>query len=159
MIHQSLKGMTIHQLFEQSGRAMLILGAPGSGKTFTLLELCRDLLFQAEQHPDNPIPVILNLSTWAEKEAPLTDWIVEQMVDEYQLSRPVTREWLQHNHLCLLLDGLDEVREEVRNDCVIAINNFRRTHQVPLVVLQSNQRLQHSQNASQSNCCSCNSAP
>ena len=37
-------GTKISGVFEQTGRLLLILGEPGSGKTITLLELARDLL-------------------------------------------------------------------------------------------------------------------
>lgn len=125
---------TIQELFDKSGRAMLILGAPGSGKTFTLLELCRDLLREAEQDTGAAVPVVLNLSTWAEKRPPLAEWTVERMWWEYGLARPVSRAWLEQEQFCLLLDGLDEVQESARGACVEAINQFKAQHAAGLVV-------------------------
>lgn len=115
-------------LFRSSGRALLILGAPGSGKTFTLLELCKPLLEGAEADPRRPVPVVLNLSTWAQKQAPLADWIVDEMWRQYDLNKQVTPVWLTADHLTLLLDGLDEVAADARDACVRAINAFRESH-------------------------------
>lgn len=124
----------IADVFREGGRALLILGAPGSGKTFTLLELCRPILEGAEVDPHRPVPVILNLSTWAQDRGALADWIADEMWRQYGLSRQVTPVWLNAGHLVLLLDGLDEVASDARDACVQAINNFRETHDAGMVV-------------------------
>src|SRR5271165_3976004 len=48
-------GNSMAMIFEQFGGALLILGAPGSGKTTVLLELARDLLAKAQQDESYPI--------------------------------------------------------------------------------------------------------
>ena len=50
-------GTPVLDLFQRSGRKLLILGAPGAGKTIMLLELLRDLLTQADNDEHEPIPV------------------------------------------------------------------------------------------------------
>ncbi|GAB4376024.1 MAG: hypothetical protein Kow00121_22440 [Elainellaceae cyanobacterium] len=62
-----LENTSVISVFDQigSGRSLLILGEPGSGKTITLLQLARDLVDRAEQDADYLIPVVLNLSSWA----------------------------------------------------------------------------------------------
>ena len=50
-------------LLEQSGRALLILGEPGSGKPATLLDLTRSLLEKAEAEHSQPVLVVLNLAS------------------------------------------------------------------------------------------------
>jgi hypothetical protein len=121
-------------VFRRSGQALLILGAPGSGKTITLLELCEPLLEQAEADPREPVPVVLNLSTWAQQQPPFAEWITEEMWRQYGLGKHVTPVWLDADHLILLLDGLDEVRPGARDACVRAINAFRETHGAGMVV-------------------------
>ena len=64
-------GKPILEIFDEADRALLILGTPGSGKTTTLLKLARDLAARAEQDPTEPIPVIFNLSSWAQRRPPL----------------------------------------------------------------------------------------
>lgn len=124
----------IADIFRAAGRALLILGAPGSGKTVTLLELCRPVLEGAEADPRRPVPVVLNLSTWAQKQAPLADWIADEMWRQYGLNRQVTPVWLAADHLILLLDGLDEVAAEARDACARSINAFRENHGAGMVV-------------------------
>ncbi len=113
--------------FFEADRALLILGAPGSGKTFSLITLARDLIARARADEAQPIPVILNLASWAEKRLPLESWIVEELTAKYQVPRSVGREWVETDDLVLLLDGLDEVNRTQHTLCIEAINHFRQT--------------------------------
>jgi hypothetical protein len=106
------------------GRSLLILGAPGSGKTITLLELTRDLIQRAEPDPSQPIPVVFNLSSWAVKRQPLLDWLTNELSTKYRVPKRIGRSWLEKNWLLPMLDGLDEVRSEYRAACAEAINGF-----------------------------------
>ncbi len=124
----------VREAFEAYGRALLILGEPGSGKTITLLQLAETLIAEAQQDPSQPIPVILNLSSWAQTRKPLTEWLVEEIFIQYQVARQLSREWIAQNQWLYLLDGLDEVVEDVRDDCVAAINAFKAEHPAELVV-------------------------
>ena len=63
-------------VFDEADHALLILGAPGSGKTITLLQLGRDLMDQAEQDLQRPIPVVLKLTSWGEQRLPLEEWLI-----------------------------------------------------------------------------------
>jgi predicted NACHT family NTPase len=47
-------GTPIIQVFDNLGSALLILGAPGTGKTTLLLELAQELLERAEQDQSPP---------------------------------------------------------------------------------------------------------
>ena len=47
-------GTPIIQVFDNQGSALLILGAPGTGKTTLLLELAQELLERAEQDQSPP---------------------------------------------------------------------------------------------------------
>jgi len=118
----------IYDIFDTKGGALLILGEAGSGKTITLLELAAKLLDLAEKDDNQPVPVILNLSTWSQKRKPLFEWLVEELNNNYQLNKKFCRKWLESEPFCLLLDGLDEVRKEDRDDCVATINQFRHEH-------------------------------
>jgi DNA polymerase III delta prime subunit len=112
----------IVDLFDEMNGSMLILGAPGSGKTTTLLELARDLIARAETNSDQRIPVVLNLSSW--KGQSLLDWLMTELNVKYLIPKSTGRTWLTESSLALLLDGLDEVEPESRNACVEAINRF-----------------------------------
>ena len=58
---------------------LLILGAAGAGKTTTLLELADSLadslIESAKQNPDNPLPLLFNLSSWQRDDQPIAAWL------------------------------------------------------------------------------------
>src|SRR6266851_6357479 len=125
----------ITQVYDHAGGELLILGEPGSGKTTLLLELARDLLSRARQDDAHPMPVILNLSSWAVKRQPIADWLVEELNDKYQVPRRIGHAWVHADLLLPLLDGLDEVTPAYQAACVEAINTYRQEHGlVPIVV-------------------------
>jgi hypothetical protein len=128
-------GISITTVFEQHGRALLILGAPGSGKTTLLLELARDLLDKAEHDESLPIPTIFNLSSWAIRRPPIAKWLMDELNDKYFVPRKVGKIWIEGEQVLPLLDGLDEVALEYRDRCVNAINAFRREYGlVPITI-------------------------
>ncbi len=125
----------IIDIFDEANGALLIRGAPGSGKTTTLLELARDLLLRAEQDATAPVPVIFPVSAWAEQRPPLADWLVEELSKRYDVPRKVGKDWIGQDMVLPLLDGLDEVQAEHRDACAQAINAYRAEHGlVPLIV-------------------------
>jgi DNA polymerase III delta prime subunit len=113
---------------------LLLLGAPGTGKSTSLRELARELLLRAEQDPTHPLPVIINLSSWATKKLPLEAWLVEQVQLVYGLPRHLSQEWITQEQFLFLLDGLDEVKASARGACIDAINAYREVHFMPLVM-------------------------
>jgi hypothetical protein len=153
-------GTRVIQKFDELGQGgtMLILGEPGSGKTTTLLELARDLLERAEQDVDVPLPVVLHLAAWNRRDCKkysclrfgrsqpepqkIENWVVEELHNSpviedltgkdrhYEIDRKVARYWLREQRLVLLLDGLDEVAPEQRQDCVKAIREFRQAYRL-----------------------------
>ncbi|MCL4262707.1 MAG: hypothetical protein KJ069_05810 [Anaerolineae bacterium] len=130
---------TILDAFLEADRALLILGAPGSGKTITLIDLARALIARARADETQPLPVILHLASWAEKRDPLEKWIEAELTAKYQIPEALGRQWVEDNDLILLLDGLDEVASRQQVACVRAINHFRQTHGLMGIVVCSRQ--------------------
>lgn len=120
------KGESIITQFDRlrEGRSLLILGAPGSGKTTTLLELARVLIIRAEQDLSLPIPVVFNLASWTNPKQTLQNWIEQELYTKYQVSRALGKDWIQNQQLLLLLDGLDEVKLNFQKACIHAIKEF-----------------------------------
>ncbi len=128
-------GVSMVEIFDQFDKTLLLLGAPGSGKTTLLLELARDLIKEAEQDQAKPIPVIFNLSSWAVQRSSLVDWLVDELIERYDVPQKVARAWIKQENVLPLLDGLDEVADDYRDGCVGAINTFHKEHGLlPLVV-------------------------
>jgi hypothetical protein len=116
------------------GRSLLILGEPGAGKTITLLELTRDLIARAHSDVNEMIPVVFNLSSWGIKKQSIADWLVEELRIKYQIPQAIGLPWLEQQQLLLLLDGLDEVRGEAREACIVALNQFHQDYCPEIVV-------------------------
>lgn len=127
------------------GGRLLILGEPGSGKTTQLLELARDLLdFTDAANLQQAVPVVLNLSSWGSRRGrdrkpvkTLNAWLIEELHVQYNLNREIAASWLEEENLTLLLDGLNEVPDVLRDECVAAINQFRCDHRLTDLVVCS----------------------
>jgi hypothetical protein len=111
-------------LFDETDNSLLLLGAPGSGKTLALCELARDLIQRAGAHPQAPLPVILRLAPWrAASQQDLRTWVESQVKSQYGLGQTHLEE-IRPRGLILLLDGLDEVCSADRASCVKVINEY-----------------------------------
>jgi hypothetical protein len=136
-LDQDVAGQGLSGLFEASGRSLLILGAPGSGKTITLLQLLDELIKQARVDAQAPVPLLFNLSSFGKFEGDFVDWLAEQAYNQYRLGRKTTLAQLKAGRrFVLLLDGLDELPNEsqLRDRCVQAINSFSQETLCGLVI-------------------------
>jgi hypothetical protein len=79
------QGTRVVEMFDELDRALLILGEPGAGKTTLLLELALDLLGRAAQDAAHRIPVVFQLSSWAQQRRPLADWLVDALHEQYEI--------------------------------------------------------------------------
>jgi HEAT repeat protein len=112
-------------------KSFLIMGEAGSGKTVMLLQLATKLL----RHERNDIPLVLNLSSWGNEAISLEDWLMKEAERTYQIRAASFKRWLADKKLILLLDGLDEIKEEVRAERIQRINSFRKANpNIPMVI-------------------------
>ena len=130
-------GSKIIETFDKVGGSFLILGDAGSGKTTILLQLAKDLLDRAESDEHFRIPVVFNLSSWSIHREPLEDWLVSELQRCYQIPRMLGQRWVDDDSILPLLDGLDEVVQQHREECVEAINEFKSTRGLLPVVICS----------------------
>jgi hypothetical protein len=127
-------GTSIQQVYTGAPGGLLILGESGAGKSTLLLSLAMWLVEQAQQDLTQPFPILLRLSSWAAKRLPLEEWACEQMAQVYNIAHQVCKQWLQQERIILLLDECDDMKEEMRADCLAAVNAYHHAHLVPLVV-------------------------
>jgi TIR domain/NACHT domain len=134
-------GTSIAQVYDEADGELFILGEPGAGKTTLLLELARTLLERAEREKSIRIPVVFNLSSWATTYQSLDKWIEKELEAKYQIYRTWQEKFFDFfsrithpfntghvriisEQIIPLLDGLDEVAENMRPACVQAINTY-----------------------------------
>ena len=111
-------------------RRLIIVGAPGAGKTVLLVRLILDLL--ARRGHGEPVPVILPMASWNVLEEQLYDWI-ERWLLENKPALAVTapnlpgvsraRALLDERLIFPMLDGLDELPSSLRSRAIAGINN------------------------------------
>lgn len=139
----------------EPGQSVLVLGATGSGKSTELWRLA-DVLAQRAQEDDKnqePLPVVLSLAGWGrqqrrprlvdliprkprdEEPQDLLEWLLDRAWRLYGIRPGVAREWLRPRAIVLLLDGLDEVRDDLRERCVRELNELLADEVKPFVVL------------------------
>ncbi len=130
---------SISEVYKLAEQELLILGGPGAGKSTLVLELAQYLVEQAEQDATQPLPILLPLSSWAERKRPLHEWLGEEIARLYDVPRRLSQQWIQAEQLLPLLDGLDEMEEAARASCITEINAYHREHVMPLVICSRSQ--------------------
>ncbi|MBJ7298321.1 MAG: NACHT domain-containing protein, partial [Dolichospermum sp.] len=105
---------------------LLILGAPGAGKTTALLSLAEQLVEGALKNPQTVIPVLFELSTWRDDNQSIEQWLIEQLYELHGGNRKskIYEGWLEQRVLLPLLDGLDELGLERQKKCTIKLEEF-----------------------------------
>ena len=123
-------GTEIIDVFDQDAIAgkLLVLGAPGAGKTMTLLQLAKELTARAETDAAEPMPVLLNLSSWKDDNKSLSPWLEAELKFKYGVRRAIGKHWIDERCLLPLLDGLDELKPACQDKCVEAINQFQQEY-------------------------------
>jgi predicted NACHT family NTPase len=120
--------LTVEDAYGQAGGQLVILGAPGSGKTTEALKLMRALLREARLDEAAPVPEIFPLSSWAKEHKPILEWLADQLRARHGRPWSEARSLVWHHQVVPVLDGLDEVAPEHREECVQAINSFWENH-------------------------------
>lgn len=67
----------------------------------------------------------MNLSSWNRTYRTFTAWLTREIADKYRVPEKASAAWFEDGRLVLLLDGLDEVGDDERAACVMAINQIR----------------------------------
>ena len=123
--------ITIADIYDRgdiNGR-LLILGEAGSGKTTTLLHLAQELTKRACDDTNQPIPIILNLSSWRDNIQSIQNWIITEVNNKYDICKDTVQKWLTSGTISLLLDGLDEVAPDLQEKCIESLNDFLQPNQ------------------------------
>jgi hypothetical protein len=128
--------MRLLDLYDQHNGQLLILGAPGAGKTFLLHELGYELAERAATNDSAPVPVIFSLATW-QPDLSLQQWMINELSQRYGAKQQFLTQLFEFYLVLPLLDGLDELGTlERRQQCVAAINEYYTDQllEPPLVV-------------------------
>jgi hypothetical protein len=114
-----------------SGR-LVVIGEPGAGKTVVAVLLMIGLL--STRSANDPVPVLLNASTWDPVTESLDSWVIESIArSHYEGRTEIPAALWQDRRLLPVLDGLDEIPEAARRGAVRSVNAVLGTHR-PVIV-------------------------
>ena len=125
----------VADVFRQvQARQLVILGAPAAGKSVLALLLTLSL------SPDEPVPVLLAISSWNPHREDLHSWVARRIVEEYpalansrRYGPDAARRLLDDKRVAPVLDGLDEMSDVLQPVALDAIDRAV-LDQYPLVV-------------------------
>ena len=112
---------------------LVVLGEPGAGKTMLMVGLVLDLLrLRKTRKNSGPVPVLAGLVSWNPARQDLRSWLEDQLIMAHPAladppptgrKEPTQAAALLKAGLILpILDGLDEIPEEVRGPVITLIN-------------------------------------
>jgi hypothetical protein len=109
---------------------LVVLGEPGAGKTMLMVRLVLDLL--ARRAEGSPVPFLAPIASWNPAKQGLRDWLVVQLLSYHPAlaaqpeGRPEATQaaaLLASGLILPLLDGIDEIPEQVRGPAISRIND------------------------------------
>ena len=126
---------------------LVVLGEPGAGKTMLMVRLVLDLL--ARRAAGGPVPVLASVASWNPVGQDLRDWLSTRLVIDYPAlggpSPPGTTEptraaaLLAAGLILPVLDGLDEIPDQVRGPAISRINDALRPGEQVVVTCRTEQ--------------------
>ncbi len=115
---------------------MIVLGKPGAGKSTYLKSLALESIKKESQIKDRKIPIFITLKELADKGYSLMDFLTYQFgICSLEDAGLFIENMLKKGRCLLLLDGLDEIQEERKNDIIQEIIDFsEKYHQNQFVI-------------------------
>lgn len=121
-------------------RRLVIVGDIGAGKSTLALLFTLAALDQAND--DTPsIPMLLSMASWRPEDESLRDFVIRRVPEEYpavtrtpQLDRFTLEHLYDEGHILPVLDGLDEIAQQVRPAAIGRLNEVSAVGSRALVV-------------------------
>jgi len=101
-------------------RRLALLGAPGAGKTVLAMLFTLKLLARRRDQPDDPVPVLLTLSSWDPDADHLHTWLARRLGEDYpalasrNFGANAAARLVISGRVLPVLDGLDELPDKLR---------------------------------------------
>lgn len=103
---------TIGDFYEElDTQRLLIIGAPGAGKTVLLIELTLQLL-ERNKGEGALVPVRISMAGWQAENVSAEEWVADRVSLDYSIRPRIVRELMKRGVILPLLDGLDEMERD-----------------------------------------------
>jgi NACHT domain len=132
----------VNKFLQLPHRQLVVLGQPGAGKSVLMLLLTLGLL--RRWRSDQPVPALLNLSSWNPNCEDLDAWLARRLAEEYpalgnrdRYGSAVAVRLVKSDAVLPVLDGLDEM-PQVRHAAAIAeLNNALRGERAVVIACRA----------------------
>jgi hypothetical protein len=124
---------------------LVVLGEPGAGKTMLMVRLVLDLL--TRRAAGAPVPFLVSVASWNASDQDLRSWLADRLLIDHpalaalagSTARSATQAaaLLASGLIMPILDGLDEIPEQVRSSAVSRINDALRPGEQVVVTCRS----------------------
>ncbi|MFI9080036.1 NACHT domain-containing protein [Streptomyces sioyaensis] len=108
-------------------RRLVVLGAPGAGKTILTLRFVLDWL--DTRGPDDPVPVLFSLGSWDPARLSLRDWLCGRLAHDYGLAASAAQggnlagALVDGGWILPVLDGFDEIASGLQGMALRALSS------------------------------------
>jgi hypothetical protein len=122
-----------------SKRRLVILGDPGWGKSLLAIKLSISLI--DTRSSADPVPILLSLASWNLNDHPnLRTWLIAKLTERYRSVRAsshgseIAETLIDQCKIIPILDGLDEVPDELRGQAITSINTYLKSEHAQLIL-------------------------
>ncbi|WP_327691738.1 NACHT domain-containing protein [Streptomyces sp. NBC_00461] len=141
--HLAGEGSEIDKVFLERTptRRLIILGDPGAGKTVLLIRLILSIL--ARRESGEAVPMLFSLASWNPDLEGFLSWMTRKISQDHQAlslrsknrvdEKILARELLDNRLVIPVLDGLDELPEQLRAKALALINE-EISYRQPIVI-------------------------
>lgn len=101
-------GIWLKALFRESKRRLVFTARAGGGKTIALLQLLQLLLQDRQAGSSDPIPVVLDATSWKPGQS-IRQWCIHELDRLYGVRHSTAVELIDNKQLIYLIDGVDQI--------------------------------------------------
>jgi len=125
---------------------LAVLGEPGAGKTMLMVRLVLDLL--TRRAAGGPVPFLVSVASWNPADQDLRSWLTDRLLIDHPALAARAGEMtgstqaaalLASGLIMPILDGLDEIPEQVRGPAISCINDALRPGEQLVVTCRTQQ--------------------